>query len=280
MTIIDTVAYENLIPGKTYVVTGTLYNVATGKVYTDIEGKTYTAAVEFTPNKAIGTVNVVFKDVLVPYTKTEIVVFEDLSYKDKNIKIATHSDITDKDQTVERPTAGTTATINGNKEVWLASTEVRNLTITDTIAYAGLQVGTLYRAEATLYKADGTQILVSGQPLKSIVEFTPTTKDGTVEVSITFSTEGLSEGDRLVVFEKVFDVATEAEILNGTQTNDLLIARHEDLSDDDQTITIHFRPTTGEITPSYMYLGAGLVALSALMTVFLVRRKRRLISPN
>ena len=280
VTIIDTVAYENLIPGKTYVVTGTLYNVSTGKVYTDIDGKTYTAAAEFTPVKANGTVNVVFKEVLVPYTKTEIVVFENLSYKDKNIKIATHSDITDKDQTVERPTAGTTATINGNKEVWLASTEVRNLTITDTIAYTGLQVGTLYRAEATLYKADGTQILVSGQPLKSIVEFTPTTKDGTVEVSITFSTEGLSEGDRLVVFEKVFDVATEAETLNGTQTNDLLIARHEDLSDDDQTITIHFRPTTGEITPSYIYLGAGLVALSALMTVFLVRRKRRLISPN
>lgn len=280
VNIIDTVAYENLIPGKTYVVTGTLYDVATGKVYTDIEGKTYTAAVEFTPDKAIGTINVVFKDVLVPYTKTEIVVFEDLSYKDKNIKIATHADITDKNQTVERPTAGTTATINGNKEVWLASTEVRNLTITDTIAYTGLQVGTLYRAEATLFKADGTQILVSGQPLKSIVEFTPTTKDGSVEVNITFSTEGLSEGDRLVVFEKVYDVATETEIAAGTQVNDLLIARHEDLTDSDQTVIVHFRPTTGEITPSYMYIGAGLVALSALMTVFLFRRKKRSISAD
>ena len=165
-------------------------------------------------------------------------------------------------------------------EKWLASTEVRNLTITDTIAYTGLQVGTLYRAEATLFKADGTQILVSGQPLKSIVEFTPTTKDGSVEVNITFSTEGLSEGDRLVVFEKVYDVATETEIAAGTQVNDLLIARHEDLTDSDQTVIVHFRPTTGEITPSYMYIGAGLVALSVLMTVFIFRRKKRSISAD
>jgi hypothetical protein len=42
-----------------------------------------------------------------------------------------------------------------------------------------------------------------------MVEFVPTTKDGTVDVNITFSTEGLSEGDRIVVFEAIFDVATE-----------------------------------------------------------------------
>ena len=46
-------------------------------------------------------------------------------------------------------------------------------------------------------------------------------------------------------FEKIYDVATEDEISEVTQTEDLLIARHEDLNDSDQTITIHFRPTTG-----------------------------------
>jgi LPXTG-motif cell wall-anchored protein len=122
--------------------------------------------------------------------------------------------------------------------------------------------------------------MVDSQPIKSIVEFTPSTKDGTVDVNITFSTEGLSEGDKIVVFEKIYDVATETEIADGTQTEDLLIARHEDLNDSDQTITIHFRPTTGEIIPTYTMLGAGLVALSALIAAFLFRRKKRTISPE
>ena len=122
--------------------------------------------------------------------------------------------------------------------------------------------------------------MVDAQPIKSIVEFTPGTKDGTVDVNITFSTEGLSEGDKIVVFEKIYDVATETEIADGTQTEDLLIARHEDLNDSDQTITIHFRPTTGEIIPTYTMIGAGLVALSALIASFLFRRKKRTASPE
>ena len=122
--------------------------------------------------------------------------------------------------------------------------------------------------------------MVNGQPIKSIVEFTPDTKDGTVDVKITFSTEGLSEGDRIVIFEKIYDVATEDEISEVTQTEDLLIAIHEDLNDSDQTITIHFRPTTGEIVPTYTMIGAGLVALSALIAAFLFRKKKKTTSPE
>ena len=114
--------------------------------------------------------------------------------KDKTIKLATHADISDENQTVHRPTASTTATIDGNKDIYLGSTEVRNITITDTISYSGLEVGKVYRAEATLYKADGTQILANGNPLVVVLEFTPETTDGTVDVKITFSSEGLSRG--------------------------------------------------------------------------------------
>ena len=112
-----------------------------------------------------------------------------------------------------------------------------------------------------------------------MVEFVPTTKDGTVDVNITFSTEGLSEGDRIVVFEAIFDVATKTEIAEKTQTEDLLIARHEDLSDDDQTITIHFRPSTGEITPTYFKIGAALLALSTLVASIFIRRKKKVLPP-
>ena len=279
VNISDKVSYTDLVIGKTYVANGTLMDAATGEIYKDPEGKTYTAYTEFVATEKDGFVYVDFKDVLVPYTKTTIVVFEDVTDKEKGVKVAVHADLTDKDQTVERPTAHTVATINGNKVIWLASTEVRNLTITDTISYTGLS-STLYRAEATAFKADGTQLMVNGQPIKSIVEFTPDTKDGTVDVKITFSTEGLSEGDRIVIFEKIYDVATEEEISEVTQTEDLLIARHEDLNDSDQTITIHFRPTTGEIVPTYTMIGAGLVALSALIAAFLFRKKKKTTSPE
>ena len=117
--------------------------------------------------------------------------------------------------------------------------------------------------------------MVDAQPIKSIVEFTPGTKDGTVDVNITFSTEGLSEGDKIVVFEKIYDVATETEIADGTQTEDLLIARHEDLNDSDQTITIHFRPSTGEVMPTYMKFGAALLSLSTLTASIFIRRKKK-----
>lgn len=276
VNISDKVAYTDLVVGRSYVASGTLMDTATGEIYKDSEGKTYTASTEFVATEKDGFVLVDFKDVLVPYSKTTIVVFEDVTDKEKGVKVAVHADLTDKDQTIERPTAHTVATINGNKVIWLASTEIRNLTITDTISYTGLEVGSLYRAEATLFKVNGTQLMVDAQPIKSIVEFTPCTKDGTVDVNITFSTEGLSEGDKIVVFEKIYDVASETEIADGSQTEDLLIARHEDLSDKDQTITIHFRPSTGEIVPTYTMIGTVLLVLSSIIAPLLYRRKKHL----
>ena len=83
--------------------------------------------------------------------------------------VAVHADLTDKDQTVERPTASTTATVDGAKAVWLGSTEVRNITITDTISYTGFEVGNTYRAVATLYKADGTPVVKVTDSMESYV---------------------------------------------------------------------------------------------------------------
>lgn len=273
----DTVEYTNLVPGETYRVEGTLMNAATGNPYTDAEGNTYTQSVVFTPTTESGTVDVAFTDVLVPFDKTTIVVFEDLYYDANDLKLATHADLTDENQTVRRPSVGTTATINNAKAIWLGTTEVQDITISDTIAYKGLIPGTTYRAEATLYKGDGTQLMTAGQPVTSIVEFTPTSSNGTVVVKITVSTEGLVEGDNIVVFEKVFDVATEAEIEAGTQTEDFLVAKHEDLNDKNQTITVHFRPMTGGIAPSYSTVGMIMASISVIIAAvwFAISRKKK-----
>ena len=281
VTINDSVEYTNLTPGEEYYSVGTLYDEETGKPYTDSDGKTYTERVDFTATTENGTVIITFKDVPIPFTKTTIVVFEDLYEKTSGLKIATHADLTDKDQTVRRPTAATSAKINNAKEIWLETTEVQNITISDTIEFTGLEVGTEYRAEATAYivrngETNPIQIMVNGMPIKSIVTFTPATTDGEVKVDITFSTEGLAEGDKVVIFEKVFDVATDVEVKAGTQTEDLLIARHEDITDTEQTITVHFRPMTGGVRPAYTTAGAMIaIVASALAGAWFVMSRRK-----
>ena len=96
-------------------------------------------------------------------------------------------------------------------------------------------------------------------------------------VKITFSTEGLEEGDKIVVFEKIYDVATDVEKASGIQSEDILIARHEDINDDDQTVSIHFRPMTGSVVPSYKKAGVFITAVSVVIAVvwFGVTRKKR-----
>ena len=282
VTINDSVEFTNLNPGEKYYFVGTLYDEETGKPYTDSDGKTYTERVDFTATTENGTEIITFKDVPVPFTKTTIVVFEDLYEKTSGLKIATHADLTDKDQTVRRPTAATSAKINNAKEIWLETTEVQNITISDTIEFTSLEVGTEYRAEATAYivrngETNPIQIMVNGMPIKSIVTFTPATTDGEVKVDITFSTEGLAEGDKVVIFEKVFDVATDVEVKAGTQTEDLLIARHEDITDTEQTITVHFRPMTGGVRPAYTTAGAmiAIVASALAGAWFVISRRKR-----
>ena len=93
VNISDKVSYTDLVIGKTYVANGTLMDAATGEIYKDPEGKTYTAYTEFVATEKDGFVYVDFKDVLVPYTKTTIVVFEDVTDKEKGVKVAVHADL-------------------------------------------------------------------------------------------------------------------------------------------------------------------------------------------
>ncbi|MBR1907094.1 MAG: VaFE repeat-containing surface-anchored protein [Clostridiales bacterium] len=262
-TIKDTVSYRNLVPGKTYTMSGKLIVKSTGKEAKDENGNAIVSSTEFTPETSDGTVEVTFTFNSTLLQGEKLVVFESLTYN--KVEYAVHADINDEGQTVYVPKVGTTATIKGKKSIFLASTEVRNITITDKIAYKGLEPGRKYRAEATLYKKNGAQLMRDGKPVTATLEFTPENSSGTVEVKITFSSKGLSEGDKIVVFEKVFDVETN-----------ILIGVHEDLKDKNQTVTIHFMPLTGEISPTYVKFGVALASLSALVIALMARRKKKL----
>ncbi len=265
ITLVDTVEYEGLIVGKTYVMEGTLYDKATGEVIKDADGNPITNCVKFTPKTSNGTVEVPFTLTITTVTGKTLVAGEKVKPEGSDRYCGIHYDLNDIEQTVYVPKIGTTATIGGEKAIYLGSTEVRDITITDTIAFEGLVPGMTYRAEATLYKADGTQLMANGNPVTAIVEFTPKTSEGTVDVDITFSSEGLSEGDKIVVFEKVYDVQTG-----------ILIGAHEDLNDEGQTVTIHFRPSTGEILPTYTKIGGALLAIATVVASIVIRRKKKL----
>ena len=60
ITLVDTVSYKNLQPGKKYKLTGTLMDKETGEAVKDAEGKEITAETSFKPETADGTVNVTF----------------------------------------------------------------------------------------------------------------------------------------------------------------------------------------------------------------------------
>ena len=120
ITIKDTVEYKHLVPNIEYVIKGTLMDKSTGKPFM-VKGKEVTSTVEFTPDKASGTVEVEFTfDASDIKKSTDLVVFESL-YRD-NVEIAVHADLKDKGQTVTvvPPTPKTPKTSdNRNLGTWI-----------------------------------------------------------------------------------------------------------------------------------------------------------------
>ena len=117
ITIVDVVAYSGLTPGETYKMSGVLMDKATGEpLLVGEEQAQVTAEVEFTPESSDGTVELTYTLDAGSLAGTSIVVFETL-YSD-GVEIAAHADINDENQTVEitepeKPTLGTTATVDG-----------------------------------------------------------------------------------------------------------------------------------------------------------------------
>lgn len=153
-TIVDTVSYRGLIPGRTYVMTGTIHlKNADGSDAGELkgaDGKAITVTKEFTPTHSDDTVELEFTvDTRSFDDNTEMVVFEDCSLDGKSI--AVHADITDKGQTVTvpKPKVHTTAVDgeDGDKEVAIAKT----VSIVDTVEYSGLKVGQTYTVTGTLH---------------------------------------------------------------------------------------------------------------------------------
>lgn len=97
VTIIDTVSYSGLLPGKTYKLSGVLMDKSTGSKLL-VDGKEVTAEVEFTPENATGSVEIPFTFNASTLAGKSIVVFETLFQED--VEVFVHADINDKSQTI------------------------------------------------------------------------------------------------------------------------------------------------------------------------------------
>lgn len=216
-TIVDTVSYTNLLPGREYTVSGILMNKETGKAVL-ADGKEITASTTFTPEKSEGSVDVVFTfDASVVAPKT-VVAFETLTYK--KIKIAGHADITDKDQTVYIPKVRTTAIADDTKDH--VTEAKKDVTIVDTVSYDGLEVGREYTVKGVLMnKATGKAVTVNGKEVTAESTFTVKAQKGTVDVTFKFDGSAL-EDTMIVVFETLYtegkEVGIHAEIGDEAQT--------------------------------------------------------------
>ena len=240
-TIVDTVHYMNVTPGKTYKVSGTLYEKVTdkdGKVskkqLLDADGNPVTAETEFVPDDTYGTVDVTFAfDASDLKAKDKVVAFESLSLNGK--ELASHADIEDKSQTViiTKPEVGTTAKdgLDGNKTV-VSDTEV---SVVDTVKYKNVTPGKTYKVSGTLYekvtakdgKVSKKQLLdADGNPVTAETEFVPDDTYGTVDVTFTFDGSLLKDNTPVVAFESL-------------SYKDKEIASHSDIEDEDQTVTMH-----------------------------------------
>ena len=255
-TVVDTVHYKNLIPGRSYALVGALFvkktaedGEVTGDVLT-VDGAPVVSYTTFTPETADGDAEVTFTfDSLALKDGTQLVAAEVLfgiplepsdltepdadallelmeNAEDVSTFLAKHFDIEDLGQTVtiKNPKIATTALdgIDNDKNVVTDSETV----IVDTVEYHNLVPGKEYTLNGKLYsKSTGKPLMVGDKPVTGQTVFTPEKADGKVEVTFTFDSRDLEDKTDIVVFESLVRSGTE-------------LASHADIDDKNQTVTV------------------------------------------
>lgn len=209
----DTVHYEGLTPGKTYVLTAELYNKTTGEKVT-----AETVPVSFTPETSSGDKVVSLSLNTMDLGNVDLVVFETLTLGDEII--AVHRELDDADQTVSysQPTIDTVATAEDgeSKTVACASSTI----ILDKISYTGLVVGQDYVITTSVYDRSSDNKLIAQDTVTKRIE----AENGDVTVNIRVDTTNL-KGHQLVIGEVI-------------AKDGVTILSHEDMTDNDQTVSV------------------------------------------
>lgn len=161
--------------------------------------------------------------------------------------IVEHRDNSDEKQIITRRPAldlQTTAELSGAKAI----TAGEGATVNDKVTYSGLKAGAEYTLVGTLVKkSDGS---IVGSPVTVAGLKAEADGSGSWKMSIPLTakdTAGLTDGEKLVVFEKAYvgNLPEAGTAPAGTYTP---ILAHEDLEDASQTVNV-VKPTTPPHTP-------------------------------
>ena len=224
-SIVDTVSYKGLMPGREYVLEATLVDKVTGQPLLDPFDRPVTATHAFTPVERDGSTDVIIDfDASNITTSTPVVVFEEL-YRD-GCHLASHIDLSSVEQTVviQPPSISTGASADGSSKQIMRDEDV---TLIDTVSYQNLKAGQCYELVGKVMdKETGEQLTDrAGTPIEGRMEFTPETESGIAELKFTLDATVVDEESELVVFEKLYRDGVE-------------IAAHEDLASAQQTVTV------------------------------------------
>lgn len=298
----DTVSYKGLTPGKKYKMTGLLMDKETKKNILS-RGNPVTAEVEFTPDSADGTVDVVFEFDATGLGGHDVVAYEHLRNLETNTIIASHEDIEDEDQTVHvnEVKIGTMATVNGSHEVDVPKDGM--ITLKDKVSFEGLIPNYEYTIKGILMdKATGEPVKDNGKEVTAEKTFTPGAEKGWTVMEFKFNAKSL-KGHDVVVFETVSHELgkvteekddedkdkpeaeepkqdeTDKEEAPSEEAKVAIVAEHKDLEDKGQTV--HFNPDkpetglkgkTNQAMPYILGAGAAVILIGIAMVV---RKKKQ-----
>lgn len=262
-SVIDTVSYEQLVPGEQYALTGELHLVGDG----EDGGIVATATIAFIPEAASGTADVTFSIDTSDLGGRSLVAFETLAHSGRTV--ATHADVTDPDQTIHVPSIGTELTgPDGGRSVVITD----SITLTDTVAYSNLVPGAPYTLRGTLVDKTSGQPLVKGDGTAVSAEttFIPDAPDGTADVTFEVPGELVRPGKEYVAFEECL-------------YNETAVAVHADVNDAAQTVAFVTPergsvPATGDGDHAAALALALAGATGAVAGILLARRKRNATS--
>lgn len=264
ITLIDTVEYENLIPGQEYTLKGILMEKETKKELL-VNGKTVTAEKSFTPQKASGEIKMEFAFDASALTGKSLTVFERLYVE--QTEIAVHTDFEDERQTIVFPAPEMKTSARDKATGKQEADPKEKMILVDIVKYENLVIGTKYTVKGILMdKETGEELRIKGKPVTAEKTFRAGKKAGDLEIEFMFDAGALG-GKKLVVFERLY--------VDGIQ-----VASHTDLNDRAQTVFIKEKeipvpqktkkkntPETGDTAPiGRVFLGIFLAG-TVLLTV-------------
>ncbi|MBR3252114.1 MAG: VaFE repeat-containing surface-anchored protein [Erysipelotrichaceae bacterium] len=219
--LIDTVEYRMLQPDHEYVLKARLYDKETQEILKDEEGNDIVVTRSFTAEEENGTVDVEFKFDTTQLAHHNLTAYEVMF--EGQAEIAKHEDADDSDQTVEivPPEIKTTA-LNKDEE---KTAPFGSITLIDRVEYRSVKSGREYILKGSLMYKDGEPVYdKDGEEVTGEITFTPETRNGEVDMPFSFNYLDF-ENTEMVVFEDLY-------------IGNILVAEHEDLEDEDQSIEL------------------------------------------